>query len=450
MSIDNQIERRSFLKDLATGAAAAATLQKAPAILARPNPNDTIGVASIGVGTQGHRLLQAAQTADKTEIRIISDLYEGNIKRAQGLCTNPKARIVREWEKAVADPDVDVVIIAAPDFWHAPMTIAAAEAGKDIYVEKAWCTDLQDAKKMRKAVKENKVVMQLGHHFNSLPFFQKARQLFRSGMLGKTPLVRSYIDRTSQFPEWRFYTDYEITRVPADSSPQTIDWERFQARAAHKKPFDPLRFFNWRCYWDYGTGIAGDLLSHIWDSVNFIMEMGIPESAVTQGGTYFWKDGREVPDMWHVLYDYPKQNLAVTFGCSFHNKHVDEIIQLLGRDNTMEVSSGFCRTYSGEWKPDHEEKIEKARDISAEAWKIARQKGGKPPLAAVAPDYVYHEGEMRVSSHMEDFLDCARSRSMPRCHVDRAFEELVAVLMSVEAFRQERKVRWDPEKEEIV
>jgi predicted dehydrogenase len=330
------------------------------------------------------------------------------------------------------------------------MVVAAAEAGKDIYVEKAWCTRLEDAKRMRKAVKDNQVVMQLGHHFRSLPTFHKAREIFRSGALGKTPLVRSYIDRTEEFPEWRFYTDYQITDVPKDASQETIDWERFLANAPAKRSFDPLRFFNWRCYWDYGTGIAGDLLSHIWDSINMVMEMGIPETASAQGGLYFWKDGREVPDMWHVLFDYPKQELAVTFACSFHSRHVGELIQFLGREATLEVSSELCRTFSGEWKPDYLDKLMKARDVAVEARQAARRLGLKPLETTVPPDYSFREGELKVASHMEDFLQCVRTRQLPRCNVDRAFEELVAVVMSVEAFRRERKVRWDPVKEEIV
>jgi len=249
---------------------------------------------------------------------------------------------------------------------------------------------------------------------------------------------------------WRFYTDYSITPVPGDAGPATIDWERFQANAEKKYPFDPLRFFNWRCYWDYGTGIAGDLLSHIWDSINMVMEMGIPESAVTQGGLYYWKDGREVPDMWHVLLDYPKKNLGITFACTFHNKHMDEVTQFLGREATMEVSPEMCRTFSGEWKDDHLLKMMQARDVAVVARKFAVEKGLKPLEPNVPPDYAMQRGELKVTSHMEDFVDCARNRKTPRCHVDRAFEEAATLIMSVEAYKQERKVRWDPVKEEIV
>jgi predicted dehydrogenase len=342
----------------------------------------------------------------------------------------------------VSDPDIDAVIIATPDFWHAPMVIAAAQAKKDIYVEKGWCTKLADAKKMRQSVRDNKVVMQLGHHYNSMPTFNKAREIYRSGVLGKVPLIRLYIDRAGVAPEWKFYTDYSIVKMPSDANAETIDWNRFIANAP-KRPFDAERFFTWRCYWDYGTGIAGDLLSHLWDCANMVAEMGIPESAVTQGGTYYWKGDREVPDMWHVLYDYPKKELAVTFGCTFHNRHVGEVAQFLGRDMSLEASPSICRTYAAEWKPEFGVTMSAARQKSA-------QIGLAPQDAVVTPVYSIKQDEVKVTSHMANFIECVRSREVPRCGLDRAFEEAVALLMSVEAYRRERKVKWDAAKEEIV
>jgi len=152
-------------------------------------------------------------------------------------------------------PSIDTVIIATPDFWHAPMVIAAAQAKKDIYVEKGWCTNLEDAKKMRQAVKDNKVVMQLAITTTARPPMSKHAKSFVPAP-GKLPLIRTYIDRSGIRPMWKFYTDYDILDMPADAGPNTIDWDRWIANAP-KRPFDAERFFTWRCYWDYGTGIAG-------------------------------------------------------------------------------------------------------------------------------------------------------------------------------------------------
>jgi len=421
------MQRRKFIQSAGAGLAAA------PSLLSQRGSDNRIGVAVIGVGTRGIYLMREFQRIPGAEIRVICDIYEGNLKRAREFATNTKARLVKEWEKAVADPDVDVVVIATPDFWHAPMTIAAAQAKKDIYVEKGWCMTLDEAKRMRKAVKDNKVMMQLGHNYNSTPTFHKAREMCAAGRIGQIPLVRTYIDRSAELPQWKFYTAYDIHELPKDAGPNTIDWERFTANVS-KRPFDAERFFRWRNWWEYGNGIAGDLMSHLWDSVNMVLEMGIPEACYTQGNLYYWKQDQEVPDMWHVLFDYPKKQLAITFNCNFHNNHVGEMAQYLGRDGTVEVSPRFCRMYEAEWKPENQQK---ARE---------RMKTG----GVAAPDYVMKPDEVEVTTHWQNLIDATRTRQRPRCHEDRAFEEAATIVMSVESYRRGRKVAWDPVKEEVV
>jgi predicted dehydrogenase len=429
------MDRRDFLKS-------AAALAAAPAVLAQKGPNDTIGVAVIGVGTRGYYLFQEFQKIQGVEIRSICDLYDGNLKRAREAAKNDRVKTGKEWEKVMADPDIDAVVIATPDFWHAPMTIRAAESKKDVYVEKGWCTKLEDAKRMRAALKDNKTVMQLGHNYNSMAQFHKAREIYRSGELGKVAAIRLYIDRTGAFPEWQFFQTYENPVMPKDASPETIDWARFTANAT-KRPFDAERFFLWRKWFEYGTGIAGDLLSHLWDSANMIAGYGIPETTVTQGGNYFWKDGRDVPDQWNVLMDYPKRELSVSFECTFHNRHYGEVEQFLGRDKTLEVSPRFCRTFDAEWKPEY-------KDRAAKHAKALAALGYEPQDAPPVPEYSMKRDELQVSSHWQDFIDCVRSRATPRCSVDRAFEEAATIFLSVEAYKRNAKVRWDAATETIV
>jgi predicted dehydrogenase len=323
------------------------------------------------------------------------------------------------------------------------MVIGAAENKKDVYVEKGWCITLDEAKAMRKAILENRIVMQLGHNYNSMPTFHKAREIYRAGELGKVTNIRLYIDRTQAWPEWQFYQYYHVIEMPKDAGPKTIDWGRFIKGAANKREFDAERFFLWRKWFEYGTGIAGDLMSHLWDSANMVTGMGIPETAVTQGGVYFWKDGRDVPDTWNVIFDYPKQELIVTFNCTFNNTHYGEVEQFLGREKTLELSPNFCRTFAPEWKPEFKERRQKADEM-------AKQLGIAPRDFPVPPEYSMDPGELEVTSHWQNFIDCVRSRAVPRCDVYRAFEEAATMFLSIEAYKREAKVRWDPVKEEIV
>lgn len=433
-------DRRDFLKN--TAGLGVAAMTSAPAVLSQRNPNDRLGVAMVGVGTRGHFLLNWAQECPNTEIRAIADLYDGNLARAQKLAFNKNAMVTKEWQKAIDAPGIDVVVIATPDFWHAPMAVRAAQAKKHVYVEKGLCRTLDEAKAIRKAVRDNGVTLQLGHHQNSEPTFVKARELAKSGKLGKVVLARTYIDRTSAWPEWHFFTNYNIQQAPADATTQTIDWKRFTANATDRE-FEVERFFKWRCFWEYGTGIAGDLMSHQWDGINMILGMGIPESVQTQGGKYFWKDDRNVPDMWHVHFDYPKQEFAATFACTFHNKHHGTNTYIMGRDATIEVAETWCRLYDAEWKPEVMEKQARAR-------RAAQAAGQDPTLATVAPDYTFKRGELEVTNHMRDFIDSIREGKQPRCGIDRAWEEAVTIVMSVDSYFKERKVKWDPVNEQIV
>lgn len=413
--MSEELARREFLRTAGTALAAA------PAAFSARSANDRLGVAVIGVGTRGFYLMQEFQRIPGVEVRVVCDLYDGHLKRAKEFSVNTRVTLTKEWEKATVNADVDAVVIATPEFWHYPMVMAAARAKKDIYVEKAWCTNLSQAKEMRKLVKENGVVMQLGHNRNSDPTYHKAMEFLRQGKVKPITVVRMFIDRTDAIPQWKFYGDYANHILPADASPQTIDWERFTA-AAGKRPFDAERFFRWRNWWEYSSGIAGDLMTHLWDSTNFMIEMGIPESCMTQGGLYFWKKDQEVPDTWNAIFDYPKQDMVITFGSNFQSKHAGDMVQLLGREGTVEVGRDYMRYYEAEWKPG----------------------------VGTAPAYTFKKGDLEVTTHWQDFVDAVRKRTRPRCHVDHAFQEVATLCMSLESYRQERKVRWDPVKEEIV
>ena len=409
------VGRREFLK-----AAGAPTLfGHAPSILGElRRPNETIGVAMIGVGARGLYLLDQVQRCPDTEVRVISDLFEPNIRRAASATASAGVRIEKDWRKAIERKDIDAVIIATPDFWHAEMTIAATQLGKDVFTEKGFCRTLAEAKRARQALIENRVVFQLGHHWNSAPPYIRARELYRSGCLGRVHRVHMQANG-----DWRTYSAYNLNQALGDANFQTADWERFLGAAAPKHAFDAARFFRWRCWWDCGNGIAGDLMSPMWDGANSVMGLGIPDSVVTHGGPA-WRSDREVPDAWHVLFDYPSQDVVAQFSCGAHNRRDGSGSWFVGRAATLEVDADCWRVW----------------DAGRESMREGQAQ----------PRYEWKRAGMEVTSHMRNFIDCMRSRSETRCGVRRAWESAVATAMSVESYRRERRVRWDADREEIV
>ncbi len=160
------------------------------------------------------------------------------------------------------------------------MAIDAANAGKHIYLEKCMTRTIGEAISLRDAVKNNNVVFQLGHQGRQRDLNLKAKELIDKGTLGKITLIETTTNRNDPFAAW-------VWPIHEKASRDTIDWDQFQGPAPENVPYSAERFFRWRCYWAYGTGMCGDLLTHEYDAVNSILNLGIPQSAAASGGIYF-------------------------------------------------------------------------------------------------------------------------------------------------------------------
>jgi len=447
MSSDKKITRRRFFKKGALGTAgiALASTFGAPTVRATPNPSDVIGIGIIGVGVRGIEHLRDIMRIPDAQIRGICDIYTGHMERALKTINDPNVKTYSDYRNLLENRDIDAVIVATPDHLHAKMTIDAAEAGKDIYVEKCLTRTISEAKAIVKAVKRNKIVFQLGHQGRSSPSNARAKEIYNSGILGPVTMVRISTFRNSEIAQWRWYSNYSNFNVPSDADPEHIDWNKFLGDAP-KRAFNLRRFFHWRCYWDYGTGIAGDLLSHQWDAVNDIMEVGIAKTCVASGGIYYWDDDREAPDVWNVIYEYPDKNLAITYSCEFQNSHYGSELQLFGKNATLEGGRGlrvFLEPYGERNREMLKKLMEQQKGEKAEA--LRRGRGETIPI------YTYTgEPGLYFTSHMQNFINCVRSREKPRCHIDAAFEEAVTAIMSVIAYKEKRQVTWDPVRQEVV
>jgi predicted dehydrogenase len=171
----------------------------------------------------------------------------------------------------------------------------------------------------------------LGHQNRQSESHNKAREVIDANILGTVTLVEATTNRNTTWGAW-------VWEIHEDGNPDTIDWEQFQEPAPHRMGFSPERFFRWRCWYDYGTGLAGDLLSHEYDAVNQVLRCGIPHSAVASGGIYYFKDGRDVPDVFQVAYEYPERDMTVVYSATLANG-ANRGLKFMGHDGTMQVSS---------------------------------------------------------------------------------------------------------------
>ncbi len=429
------ISRRDFIQTSGkTAAALAATTMAAPYVLRGAEPTaNPVGIGHIGLGTRGGNVIRAAASKKSCKIVAVCDVYEPHRQKGVELSNNPDVKAYVDYKEMLADPKVEAVIISTPDHWHEQMLVDAIAAGKDVYCEKGWTTSVASAKRMRKAVKDANAVMQLGHQGRQLAAADVARKMIEDGAIDEVTLVRvgRFFNNPPDQGPWRWYGGYGIYDRPDPKEVlKKLDWDRWLG-SKPKIPFNERHFWHWRCYWPYGTGQAGDLLSHEMDHVQSVLRYGIPDTCCTQGHNAFWKDDRDVPDTWVASYVFEKQNCSVVFeGCM--NSKRDQPPEYIGRDgriifNSIGQSAKMFEVYGDE-----------------KAYVPAVYKPAKP-------SFFFKAGKEHVKpDHMDDFLNCVRTREKPQCNEDEAFIEAVTLLMSIDAFKQKRQVRWDPVREEIV
>jgi predicted dehydrogenase len=307
MAEGSQASRRRFLK-LATATTVAASSrlhwlhaqERTAAGAAR-----RVGLATVGLGIQGLGDTKNALKAPGVELVAVADLYDGRLTLAKEAFGDEVA-VTRDYKEVLARPDVDAVIIATPDHWHMPIAVEALAAGKHVYCEKPMVQFWEDGHKVIDAQKKSGKVVQVGSQRASAVSSLKARDLLASGAIGELNSAQG---------AWQYF-------IPPDASPKTVDWDRFLGRAP-QRPFDPVRFFRWRNYQDYGTGVAGDLFVHLFTAVHAITGSLGPTRVMTTGGLRFWKDGRDVPDVMLGLFDYPKTDHHPAFNLTLRVNFAD-------------------------------------------------------------------------------------------------------------------------------
>src|SRR5437879_8647265 len=327
----NPLSRRQFMQ-IGSGALVATTVAKSvlqPHILnasSRPvAPSDTIRFASIGTGIRGCEHLEASLSVPGIQCVAVCDLYDSRHTAAREAVNNPSVPATRDYRSILDRKDVDSVLIATMDHQHRHIFEDACAAGKDVYCEKPMSHTVEDGFAMVEAAQKNKRMVAIGSQRVSSVLYAKAKEIYDSGKLGEVFSINAYWDRNSPSGAW-------VYPIPPDASEKTIDWNTFLG-SAPKRAFDPVRFFRWRCFTDYGEGLAGDLFVHLISGIHFISGTNtVAQRAQSSGGLFHFKDNREFPDLIETIYDYP--NFRVSLRCNLNNEG-GEFIGFFGTKGTM-------------------------------------------------------------------------------------------------------------------
>jgi predicted dehydrogenase len=423
------IDRRSFL--VAGTTAMASTAFSYGRI---PGANDRISIGHIGIGSRGRGLAHIASSlkSDKNvEMTAVCDLWKTNRERAAASTEQAYGRSPRSFQymdQLLALKDIDAVLISTGDFQHAPILKLAVEAGKDAYCEKPMANVLKEAKAVRDAVNKSDRIVQIGTQHRSEPYQLVVRDLIRTGVLGDVSKVE--IAWNYHGPRWRGRPEVKQIRE------EDTDWRKWLLDKPYR-PFDPQAYFEFRLFKDFSSGIADQWMSHGIDLVHLFMDDHFPRSVMAQGGVYAWHDGRENPDTFQALLEYPK-GFLVSYSTSFGND-CDSFSRYMGKKATL-VNIG------GEGSP---------------RWKIVEEKGNYEdnPYLKRAEKFVTLPGDDKVPPtyisdnvpfHMSNWFDCLRTRKQPNATVNDGFAHSVAVIMAARSYREGKKLYWDPKTEEIL
>ncbi|QHS60324.1 Gfo/Idh/MocA family protein [Chitinophaga agri] len=334
--------RRKFLRNLGgtaalLGAGPLSTLAKEHVQLLKPDirisANDSIRIGCIGMGIMGFGDVDTALKVPGVEFVAAADLYQGHLDKVKEKY-GKNIFTTRDYRELLNRKDIDAVIVATPDHWHDTISIAAMEKGKAVYCEKPMVQQIEEGHKVIATQQRTKAVFQVGSQRVSSIALAEAKRRYEAGEIGQLNVVEARMDRHDALGAWQY-------SIPPDATPANIDFDTFLKDTA-KVPFDPTRFFRWRNYKAYGTGIPGDLFVHLISGLHFITGSLGPERIYASGNLVQWKDGRDVPDVVVAIFDYPETKTHPAFQMTLRVNFADgsgggEYTRFIGTEGVLEL-----------------------------------------------------------------------------------------------------------------
>jgi len=396
--------RRKFLTNSAGLVAANTILLEADPAPQQTAPSDRVRFGIIGIGMQGSGLLSTATSLPGVECVAAADLYDGRHTLAREITGNPSLPCTRRYQDLLDRKDIDCIVAAVPDFWHKRVVVDACSAGKDIYCEKPMSHTAEEGFEMAAAAKQHSRIVQIGSQRVSSIVYAKAHELYASGAIGEVSMVELTLGRNSPTGAWEY-------PPPLDLSPQNLDWDTW-ITGAPKIPFNPERFARWRCWKEYGTGVGGDLMVHLLSGMLFALGWNeAPKSASALGGIFRWKDGRNMPDLHAVLFDYHGIPVYVRLGLG---TDTPELARFMGPKGIIDVTGSVVR-YSPQRGIDTSPSYysggfpRKMRAEYVKQWHA--ENDPKMPREAIVEDTVFRSTDYDdLPPHMTNFFQSVKSR----------------------------------------
>jgi len=437
--------RRKFIKGIA-GTAIAATVpqiiraagnEKTEELKLRNyySANDNIQVALIGAGGMGTADAQTVKTVPGVKIVAACDLFDPRLDEAK---KNFGADIftTRDYKEILLRKEIDAVIIGTPDHWHKEIAIDALNSGKHVYVEKPMVQQITEGQAVVDAQKRSGKVLQVGSQGMSSVGNEKAKELFEAGAIGQLNYVEGFWARNTPGGAWQY-------DLPKDASEKNVDWKRF-LKDKPQLTYDPKRFFRWRCFKDYGTGVCGDLFVHLISSLHYIISSNGPTRIMSTGGLRYWKDGRDVPDIMLGMFDYPHTDKHPAFNLSLRVNFVDSnrdgsYFRMVGNEGSMLVEwNDVTLTKNFSYPPDNYAELLKTKQYAPD---YDRKRIKEPETTTFKVQDGYK------GAHYDHHYNWVKAMRDGKPAIEDAlfgYRAAAPALLCNDSYFQGKPIKWDP------
>jgi len=412
------------------------------------SPADKIRIAGIGMGIMGNADVDTALKVSGVELAAACDLYSGRLERVKEKY-GKDVFTTKDYREILNRKDIDAVLISTSDNWHARIAIDAMNAGKSVYCEKPMVHKLSEGLEVIATQNKTKKTMQVGSQRVSSIVYKKAKELYKSGIIGKLNCIEASFDRQDALGAWEY-------TMPTDGSPQTVDWDRYIA-GTPKTPYDAKKFFRWRNYRDFGTGVAGDLFVHLLSGIHILTDSKGPEKIFASGQIAYWKDERDVPDVMVALMQYPETKehpkFHVTLRVNFISGNGDKgVTRFIGSEGVIEMTDdGFIITNSimskapgiGGWDAfDTYPKAMQQELMKRYNEKYSKEDQTRPVKPATK--YVAPAGYDEHFEHFTNFFEGVRTGSPVIEDPVFGFRACAPCLACNDSYFQNKILNWDP------